>query len=138
MLGQIEAPDEAHRFGGTGFEAQMPSADDMDVSKEDRKAMVEMLVWRAGSVESTSIDMAVAKSGEEAFENNGCSGCHSLESDPMVGPSLKNYGSPEFIASVIRNPGHELNYGELNEMPDFKDLSDQQVGYLVRYIESLR
>jgi ubiquinol-cytochrome c reductase cytochrome b subunit len=138
MLGQIEAPDAAHRFGGTGFEEQMPSADDVDITAEDRKALVELLVWRAGSVDPEALNMELAKSGEEAFENNGCSGCHSLEDEALVGPSLKRYGSAEFIASVIRNPGHELNYGDLNEMPDFKDLSDQQINYLVRYIETLR
>ena len=138
MLGQIEAPDADHRFGGTGFEGQMPSADDVEVSQEDRKALVEMLVWRARSVPLSEVDMELAKSGEEAFDNNGCSGCHSLEDEAMIGPSMKEYGSSDFIASVIRNPGHELNYGDLNEMPDFKDLSALQIEYLTRYIESLR
>ena len=116
----------------------MPSADDVEVSQEDRKALVEMLVWRARSVPLSEVDMELAKSGEEAFDNNGCSGCHSLEDEAMIGPSMKEYGSSDFIASVIRNPGHELNYRDLNEMPDFKDLSALQIEYLTRYIESLR
>jgi mono/diheme cytochrome c family protein len=137
MLGQIEHPDAPERFGNTELKEEMPAADET-LSKDDRAAMVEFLVQRTGLEYEPAVNVELAKKGEALLEESDCAGCHATTADAMSGPSLLDYGSKNFLRQVIRDPSHELLYGDLNKMPSFAHLSDEQIDELILYIQSLR
>jgi cytochrome c oxidase subunit II len=83
------------------------------------------------------------------FRDAGCDGCHALNGTPAgsgYGPDLTHFGSrrtiaagtlpntPDDLAAWLRDP-QAIKPG--NKMPKL-DLNDDEVGFLVDYLESLR
>jgi hypothetical protein len=85
---------------------------------------------------------AVLAEGERLFDDEGCSGCHSLQAagatgevGPNLDTALQNQ-SPAFIETSIVDPQAEIAEGYQDLMPTtFGDsLSQQQIDALVQYL----
>jgi len=77
--------------------------------------------------------------GKELYDENGCSGCHSIDSDAtLVGPSLKGIGTKhnkQYLKDAILDPNKDIPAGfTAGIMPAFK-LSDSDVSAMVNYIK---
>jgi cytochrome c oxidase subunit 2 len=83
----------------------------------------------------------VAKSkGHELYDNNGCAGCHSLDTDAtLVGPSLKGIGAKrndKYLKDAILTPDKDVPEGfTAGVMPPFK-FSDSDVAAIINYIKT--
>lgn len=83
----------------------------------------------------------VAKSkGHELYDMNGCSGCHSIDTDSvLVGPSLKGIGAKydtQYLKDAILNPNKDVPEGFTPDvMPPFS-MSDEDVTALVEYLKT--
>lgn len=90
--------------------------------------------------------------GDKIFAQEGCTGCHSIDGTPGVGPSLKGlYGKQEeladgstvladdnYIRESILVPGAKVVKGYAPSMPPFQGrLSDDEVSNLIDYIKTL-
>jgi quinol-cytochrome oxidoreductase complex cytochrome b subunit/mono/diheme cytochrome c family protein len=78
-------------------------------------------------------DNALAEKGVKAFftKANKCQTCHTVEikqegkwvkEGGESGPDLTDYGSAEWIRSMIMRPMHPTRYGEKNRMPAFRNI----------------
>lgn len=84
------------------------------------------------------------------FFVRGCSACHSVrgtDADGVVGPDLTHFGSRLSIAAgVLDNTPENLRRWLVDthgvkpgaEMPEFRGLSDDEIGSLVAFLESLQ
>ncbi len=80
--------------------------------------------------------------GQSLYEDNGCAGCHSIDSDAiLVGPSLKGIGAKydtEYLKNAIVNPDKDVPEGfTAGVMPPFA-LPDADVAELVNYMQSTK
>ena len=56
-----------------------------------------------------------------------------------LGPTLKAYGSRDWLAQVIKNPSAAHLYGELGDgMPGFDHLSEAEIGYITAWLTHLK
>lgn len=69
--------------------------------------------------------------GHAIFQMN-CSGCHGLEADGRVGPSLRNISERKSDISLI----HQVISGQTPPMPQFQP-SPQEMADLLSYLETL-
>lgn len=59
--------------------------------------------------------------GRRLYEVEGCDSCHALvPGEAGAGPNLSGYGSDAWLDGLLRDPGHELYYGEDNDMPAYE------------------
>lgn len=83
-----------------------------------------------------------AKRGQTLFGAKGCSGCHSIGTNTIVGPGLAGVadraGAEAYITESIRNPAVFVVPGFANDMPPFTTLSDQDVKDLIDYLKTLK
>ena len=99
----------------------------------------EYNAWFEGSSKVGPGEKEVAKSkGHELYDMNGCSGCHSIDSDTvLVGPGLKGIGTKydaQYLKDAIINPNKDVPQGfSAGIMPPFS-MSDEDVAVLVDYI----
>ena len=95
------------------------------------------------------------EAGRRAFVDFGCSSCHRVAGEPFtapdggptLGPELTNMGAhhpPSYFAESIVNPDAVLVNGPgyigpdgHSTMPEYPDMTIQQVGDLVAYLSSL-
>ena len=69
--------------------------------------------------------------GHAMFQIN-CAGCHGLQADGRVGPSLQGISKRKSRYGLI----HQVVSGETPPMPKFKP-SDKEMADLLRYLETL-
>ena len=69
--------------------------------------------------------------GEAIFQSN-CAGCHGLDADGLVGPSLKQVSKRKSRYGII----HQVTSGETPPMPKFQP-TPQEMADLLSYLESL-
>lgn len=73
-------------------------------------------------------DAQTIKEGRELITGEfGCTDCHKFHEKPGVAgpPDLTGYGSPDWIAGIIRNPTDKRFYGKQNErMPIYAGSAD--------------
>lgn len=112
------------------------------LSPEDFEAWVENMKTPAPAPTT-----AAAIAGEELFKSASCIQCHAITSDGIsMGPNLKGFAdretvgafrpnTDEWLAKWIRSP-HDVKPGAT--MPDFPDLTDQQISDLVAYLRTLK
>jgi len=65
---------------------------------------------------------AIAEGRKLLVDDFGCTDCHKFRDKPGAGeaPQLTGYGSPEWIAGIIRDPADKRFYGKLNDrMPAY-------------------
>lgn len=69
--------------------------------------------------------------GQAIFQMN-CAGCHGIQADGRVGPSLLGVGDRKSKPSLI----HQVTSGQTPPMPQFQP-SPQEMADLLSYLESL-
>ena len=83
-----------------------------------------------------------ASKGQSLYEDNGCAGCHSIDTDAtLVGPTLKGIGAKHdatYLKDAILAPDKDVPEGFYpGVMPPFA-LPDADVAELVKYIQSAK
>ena len=83
-----------------------------------------------------------ASKGQSLYEDNGCAGCHSIDSDAtLVGPTLKGIGAKydaAYLKDAIVTPDKDVPEGFYpGVMPPFA-LPDADVAELVKYMQSAK
>jgi cytochrome c oxidase subunit 2 len=98
-------------------------------------------------------EQTLAEFGEEQFNGQGCTACHSIDGTRMVGPSLQGLWAKgeeqlqggetvqvdeEYLRESITNPQAKIveGFGNAN-MPSYANRSDDVINGLVEYIKSL-
>jgi cytochrome c oxidase subunit 2 len=108
--------------------------------------LVLTLVACGDDTESAEGDAA----GQEVFDSQGCSGCHSTTGGSGTGPNLDGiYGEEvtltdgstverddEYLTRAITDPSADVVEGFSPQMPDL-GLDDDQVAAVIDYIRSL-
>ena len=93
-------------------------------------------------------DMAMtgdAANGEALFASTGCVGCHVLEGDATVGPSMEGIASraasevedlsaEEYLVQAIVEPGAHVVDGYNNIMPAYDTLPESDINDIVAYL----
>lgn len=95
-------------------------------------------------------DMAAGDpaNGEALFASTGCTGCHVLEGDATVGPSLEGIGTTaatrvegmsaaEYLHESIVAPGEFIVEGYNNIMPPYDTLPEGDLNDIVAYLLTL-
>ncbi|MEM6732238.1 MAG: c-type cytochrome, partial [Myxococcota bacterium] len=95
----------------------------------------------------------LAQSGELIYKAKGCNGCHSIDGSRLVGPSFKGtWGSQRkftdgsaldadenYIRNSVLYPQQKVVAGYAPVMPSYQgQLSDDEVGFIIEYIKSLK
>jgi ubiquinol-cytochrome c reductase cytochrome b subunit len=77
--------------------------------------------------------------GRRLFEAEGCDSCHALApAEASAGPNFAGYGSDAWLDGLLRDPGHELYFGDENEMPSYdQKISERQRADLIAYLRTL-
>jgi cytochrome c oxidase subunit II len=113
--------------------------------------------WRQGKkIQFTGASYLNMPAGERLLFESGCVSCHSLEGNPMVGPTFKGLlGSKVIVSSAgmvhtiiadsaylhrsIVDPGADVVSGFPNTMPQSKDiLSDKEIGEIINYLKLVK
>ncbi|MCJ7766245.1 MAG: cytochrome c oxidase subunit II [Thiovulaceae bacterium] len=84
-------------------------------------------------------DIKISK-GQEVYETNGCSGCHSISDDSViVGPSLMGIADKrdaQYIKDALVTPDKDVPEGfSAGVMPTF-DLSDEDMSALLKFFNN--
>lgn len=96
-----------------------------------------------------------AAEGEKLLVQYGCSGCHSTDGSPKVGPTLKGLfgrqttvvsdgrertltADADYVLKSIRQPNADVVKGFPAIMPPFDHLPEEELEELVEYIGELR
>ncbi|MFZ1934014.1 MAG: cytochrome b N-terminal domain-containing protein [Thermoguttaceae bacterium] len=132
---RISGPDY---FGGTKLHGgDMPgfvkeTFGDADAEQKKNIAKVVAAVSAEAHLPSQkTLDARDAKTIEEGRKlivgDFGCTNCHKFHKSGSSGsaPELTGYGSPEWIAGILRNPANRRFYGKLNDrMPAYAAAND--------------
>lgn len=109
------------------------------------------VVARAGVEQESSseVDAELARvaAGEQIFNDNGCSACHSTGTDKRVGPGLKgvyeraatrtSLDADAYIEESLRQPGVFLADDLPAVMPSFDRFNNDEVQNLIAYLKTL-
>jgi cytochrome c oxidase subunit 2 len=105
---------------------------------------------------SNTIPQTPKLDGEEIIQSNGCLGCHSLEGNPIVGPTFKGIfkrttriqkaGATSeivideaYLKRAILQPKQEVVEGYPNIMPSFKGiLKEDEVDAVIEYLKTVK
>lgn len=121
------------------------------ISDEDLNLVIDFLKGKKQE------EIKVKKiSGLEIIQNNGCTGCHSLDGNRIVGPSFKGIyqrvttilkdgkkikikADEKYLKKSILNPKEEVVDTYPNMMPAFKNvLKDEEVDAVIDYLKDLK
>ena len=131
----LREPDAMRFFGATKAIHKMKPAKYMGA---DFDAVVEMVYAESGA---SDVKVDLAETGRKLFDDGPCSDCHSRKPGAAgdEGPNLAGRGTPAYLADFIAAPDSPQHFGELNEMPSFKEkLTPDEIGGLAAYVASLR
>ena len=96
--------------------------------------------------------LSSAERGAKLFKSKGCTGCHSTDGSPMLGPTMKGlYGKQEkftdgttaavddnYLRESLMVPAAKVVEGFAPQMPPYQgQLDDDEVNDLIDYIKSL-
>jgi cytochrome c oxidase subunit II len=116
-------------------------------------AQPEYLAWEQGErTKQQATAQAPEGKGKALFESNGCSGCHSIDGSPKVGPTLKGvFGSTveladgkkvkadeEYLRESIEEPNEQVVKGFQPIMPTFKTLKPDEIAAIIAYMKTLK
>jgi cytochrome c oxidase subunit 2 len=97
--------------------------------------------------------MTPAERGEKLYVISGCAQCHSSDGSANTGPSFKGIwgqtheftkGAPtvvdeNYVRESILTPSERVRAGYQDKMNSFRgQLSDEDIGFLIEYIKSLK
>ncbi len=99
-------------------------------------------------VDAGSLPPGNPEEGRRLYGTIGCSGCHSLGSDRIVGPGFAAVGTraavrregltaDEYLIESIIDPGTFIVAGFPRQMPAFDELPPQQIADLLAFLKSL-
>ncbi len=129
-----------------GFPAVMPAFEGK-LSDHDLETMIDYFKAAAGP--------PPARAGEELATRLGCSGCHSADGSPRVGPTFKGLfgrrvtvltdgrervltADEDYLLRSMKEPQADLVKGFPAVMPPFGQLDARQLNSLVEYMKSLQ
>ncbi len=139
-------------FGGTAFArgrmvrmVQSRVAGFDDARRADLAKVVKALSAEAALPGQAALDQADQDEIAEgaallASPPIACTECHEYHGavERSLGPVLTGYGSPEWLADIIRDASHPRFYGDRNDrMPAFgpdEILTEAEIGMLVRWL----
>ena len=99
--------------------------------------------------------VSLVATGEALANQNGCTGCHSLDGSRRVGPTLKGLAVSErtvtregqeltitadfdYLSRALREPSAEIVQGYPPAMPPYAQLTEEQIKALIAWMESLK
>jgi ubiquinol-cytochrome c reductase cytochrome b subunit len=132
LEGVLRAPRDPRFFGHTKLDGMTPlSGDDL----KQAPALVAFLRAQDPAL-APKIPAAQVKAGEDAYFALECNGCHGIDPGEVgSAPNLRGYGSAEWLGAFLRAPGHELFYGEDNDMPAYaKELDADELSAVVTFL----
>jgi ubiquinol-cytochrome c reductase cytochrome b subunit len=134
LIGLMQDPNAPKYYGRTKINI-MP---EYDLEKEDLSNLVDFLLAQAEP--DKEIDPVLKETGEMILEENECYSCHTYDGyGGDTAPVLDNFASDKWLRSLIEDPGQKEFFGQLSDMPAYKDkLSKQEMDNLVLFIQSLR
>ncbi len=106
--------------------------------------------WDAWAREGVAPDEGLVARGRRVFDEQGCSGCHSVDGSPGVGPSLKGvWGRRErlqggatvlvdenYVRESVLAPGAKIVAGYENVMPQIP-VEERDLLGIIAYLQSL-
>lgn len=109
------------------------------LSDQQMNELVDYLLSLKGEPSGARAESPQIDKGKALFHSEGCIGCHKINGDGgSIGPNLANEGikgrNRQWLKTQIRNP---KSHFPSSVMPSFSALSDQQVNYLVDFLQSL-
>jgi mono/diheme cytochrome c family protein len=130
VRGLLNDPADPHYFGLTGLNGMKKWRKSVEKERKgmDAKALAEQdadfdLIAQFLADQAKPKDQRGTEvKGMEAFKRQDCVSCHSLgsEKDGQGAPDLNDYGSPEWIRSMVMSPASKLRFMTKNEMPAFR------------------
>lgn len=102
------------------------------------------------------LNNVVKINGEELIQNNGCTGCHSLDGSAIVGPSFKDVynrknkitrdgkvieiiNDENYLKNSIINPKVDVVDAYPDIMPEFKDiLNEDEINAIVEHLKTIK
>jgi len=133
-----------------GFSPQlMPSFKNV-INEKELETIINYFKGEKKEIKKTKIDPV------SLIQNNGCTGCHSIDGSKIVGPSFKNLfeskgnvlrdgklvevlKDKEYLKQSISNPKVDVVEGYPNIMPAFKGvLKEEEVEAISEYIKTLK
>jgi len=110
------------------------------LSKINVISRAEYDAWFNSSKRTPGAEDKKISKGQEVYEQNGCSGCHSINSDAvLVGPSLMGIAdkrSTQYIKDAIVTPNKDIPAGfTAGIMPPF-NLSDEDMKELLKFFNN--
>jgi ubiquinol-cytochrome c reductase cytochrome b subunit len=147
--------DDAHFFGRTAHNAgemvDFVKGDDMQISAEDRAALIATLVAEAGLADHQAQAAQHRKDGTITKGTDlivaKCTGCHKFHGDGEIlegYPDLTGYGSVDWLIGIISNPNGERFYQGKNdrmpafaanaEHPEMNELTAEELRLLARWL----
>lgn len=109
--------------------------------------------WVQQQQAAATTPLVGAEGGQQLVQKNGCTGCHSLDGTPLVGPTFRAlFGSRRqfedgtaviadeaYIRSSILAPGEKIVQGFANVMPGTfgEQLSGKEIDAIIEFIKSL-
>lgn len=103
-----------------------------------------------GANPASSMPAGDATRGEALFKEKGCTGCHALSDEKLIGPGLKGimegkgaYGDklPNGKAITDDNVAQWIKIGgvgKIGQMPNFPDLTPEQLSDLVAFLKTVK
>ena len=137
--------------GGGGKKAAEKPAPAVEQPKEQPKE--EAKAKEQPKEEKAAPDVkALIDKGKQLAQGNGCLSCHSTDGSQLVGPTWKGlYGSKveltdgstvtadeAYLKQSIADPDSQVVKGYQPIMPEYPQLSEEDIQALVEYIKSLK
>jgi ubiquinol-cytochrome c reductase cytochrome b subunit len=118
VLGVLDDPDAAHRFGKTPFKGMMPSMTRPPEDPEAAKVWTPLLPPDREAIATFLEAEARGQGGRgmpgEALVRRRCTGCHRLDGktddDSSLAPELRGWASARWIEAQIEDPGSGKAY----------------------------
>jgi ubiquinol-cytochrome c reductase cytochrome b subunit len=83
---------------------------------------IEKLVDFLYALRGPNVEKIEGSAIEPLLDESECTKCHDFEDEyGLEGPALLGYASRAWVASVVSNAGADHLYGDMNEMPVFKE-----------------
>ncbi len=136
-----------------GYDPIMPAFAG-SLSEEDLTTMIDFLLQQGDEVVAPALS-PVAQRGMATFEEQGCSGCHSLDGSDGIAPTLKSLfgqsievkrdgnvfnlnADAAYLRRAIAQPEVEIKVGYEPVMPAYAHLSEEEMIALLTLLRELR
>lgn len=122
----FDNPNHPLFYGRTSLACKMKPLADYGLDLEQRDALVNGLLAQRGPHAPQGLPKDARAAMYDAFEAGKCASCHNLavgdrkpENAGALGPELTHYGSPEWIETLLIDPGEHYRDTSDTAMPAF-------------------